>query len=136
MSGTKQINDGSFTTMTVSGPLTLNANTSINYQGQLVVQLNTPTDSVEVNSHTGLIVCESGVAALSDATFTVNNDKVTTNHIVLVSLNSYSGAGVPIVQCVDVDNGSFDIQVYNAHATNATNGNPVIAFMIVDINHS
>lgn len=131
----KQNKDAYFTTLNLDKDLTLSSSSGLSYQGQLVVQLNTPTDSVEVNSHTGLIVCESGVAALSDATFTVNNDKVTTNHMVLVSLNSYSGAGVPIVQCVDVSNGSFDIQVYNAHATNATDGNPVIAFLIVDINH-
>lgn len=55
----------------------------------------------------------------------------TSTDTVVVSLNSYAGAGLPLVSVSDVTDGQFSIRIFNAHILDATNSSLSIAFSIL-----
>lgn len=95
-----------------------------------VVTVSQATDintAVTASGPTTFITTQSAsTAALSVDTFTVTNTSVTTTSAVVAKIDDYAGTiltnGVPIVLVDAVAAGSFDLTIYNAHATNALSG--------------
>jgi hypothetical protein len=79
-----------------------------------VTQLNSKTDAVTANGRTGRIV--SNAASLSQntsVTFTVNNNYVAANDVVILNLKSGATANSYNYQVAAVNNNSFQIQLRN-----------------------
>jgi hypothetical protein len=102
----------------------------------VVTQITSISTGVTLNQPSGVITTVTATtAALSVSTFTVLNSFATTTSNIQCTLISYSGTnltnGLPLVSYVDNrTDGSFDIVIYNAHASNALNGILQIAFVI------
>jgi hypothetical protein len=99
-----------------------------------VTQTGSGVTAVTANGQTGLITTVSLVLAAANAgTFTVNNTGTDADSVVIVNITNYSGTtGIPVVRVNNCVAGtSFDIVVWNLHATNALNGILKIAFQLM-----
>lgn len=102
-----------------------------------VSQATSITTAVTDNKVSGIITTVSStLAANATATFTVNNSLVTASSRVYASVVSYSGTyatnGLPCVNVGSIASGSFAIQLFNAHGTNALSGTVSISFLVVN----
>lgn len=101
-----------------------------------VTQITSITTAVTLNAACGVITTfAASAAANATQAFTVNNSYVTTGSTVLVSVLSYAGTfstnGIPVVNVDTVAAGSFQINISNAHGTNALNGALGIGFIVL-----
>ena len=103
------------------------------YDGGSVTQLTSITTPVTINSHNGVITTVSStLAANSKTSFTVFNDTVTANSIVLLTVQ-YPGAaaGIPTLILGTVQAGSFGVTIGNGG--NAALNNVVrINFVVIN----
>ena len=101
------------------------------YDSGNVTQLSAITTAVTVNAHNGTITTVSNTLGGSvNASFTVNNNKVTTASKILLTLD-YNGSGIPILVTNTIANGSFVIKIINTSAT-ALNSTLKISYLILD----
>jgi len=102
------------------------------YNKGTVTQLTSITTPVTINTHSGIITTVSStIASLSEATFIVNNNKVTTTSIILLTA-LYSGNGNAVATIGStVSNGAFRITIANTQTT-ALNSIVKIHFMIIN----
>ena len=99
-----------------------------------VTQITSGVTAVTANGESGLITTVSLVLAAANAgTFTVNNTGTDADSFVKVGIVNYSGTqGIPAVRVNNcVASTSFDIVVWNLHASNALNGILKIGFHIL-----
>ena len=99
-----------------------------------VTQTVSGVTPVTAQGQVGLITTVSLVLAAATAgTFTVNNSAVDADSVVLVGISNYSGTtGIPVVRVNNCIAGtSFDIVVWNLHATLALNGILKIGFQLL-----
>ena len=102
------------------------------YDKGIVTQLTSITTPVTINSYNGVITTVSStIASLSEATFIVNNDKVTTTSVILLTA-LYSGNGNAVATIgANIANGAFKITIANTQTT-ALNAVVKIHFMIIN----
>lgn len=85
-----------------------------------------------LNKAAGRITTEAlTTAAEATETFTITNDQVTANSVVLVVISSYAGAGTPVVSQVNPADGSFVVTVVNSSASTALDDPLVFDFAVV-----
>lgn len=102
-----------------------------------VTQATNLTTAVTLNTRAGTITTVAPtVGTLDTVTFTVNNSLVEADSCVLVSMVEWNGLtdgtdGMPYVAVGAVANGSFTVDVMNAHATVALNAASTTATMKV-----
>ena len=99
-----------------------------------VTQTGSGVTAVTANGAVGLITTVSLVLAAANAgTFTVNNAGTDADSVVLVGICNYSGTtGIPAVRVNNCVAGtSFDIVVWNLHASAALNGILKIGFQLL-----
>jgi len=99
-----------------------------------VTQTVSGVTAVTAQGQVGLITTVSLVLAAATAgTFTVNNSAVDADSVILVGISNYSGTtGIPVVRVNNCIAGtSFDIVVWNLHATLALNGILKIGFQLL-----
>ncbi len=98
-----------------------------------VTQLTSISTGVTINSNAGVITTvSSSLAAGGTASFTVSHSDVNTASVVVANISNYSGTtGIPIVRINAISNGSFDIKITNAAATDPLNGIIKISFIVV-----
>jgi hypothetical protein len=102
------------------------------YDTANVTQLTSMTTAVTVNAHNGTITTVSyTLSGTTNASFTVNNNKVTTASKILLTVDSTT-AGIPILVTNTIANGSFVIKVINASTTTALNSTLKISYLILD----
>lgn len=96
---------------------------SISLGKALATQLTSVTTSVSINASAGKITTFSATAAANGGshTFTVNNPKVSASSVVVASVSSYAGTGIPVVQVGSVGSGSFTLKVINVDSHDGTN---------------
>lgn len=114
--------------------LVISSGGTLTFEGQsTVTQATSITTGVTINAISGAITTVSQtIAAGSEATFTVTNNKVAATDVVVVCLKSTSSAGGPFIVAVTaVASGSFDITITNTHATTAGNNTLVINFLVL-----
>lgn len=100
-------------------------------------QLTSIVTGVTLNAVKGKITTVAATAGAAGATpnvFTVSNNKVRAGAKISYSLLNYAGTyatnGTPVVAVDNIVDGAFDINISNAHGTNALNGALVIWFKI------
>lgn len=97
-----------------------------------VTQLTSMTTAVTVNAHNGTITTVSyTLSGTNNASFTVNNNKVTTASKILLTVDSTT-TGMPILVTNTIANGSFVIKVINASTTTSLNSTLKISYLILD----
>lgn len=101
-----------------------------------VTQLTSATTGVETEGSSGVITTfASTLASELSSSFTVSNESVTADSVVLVSIVDYSGVyatnGLPIVSVNSVVQGGFDVVLINAHGTAPLAGTVSISFLVV-----
>lgn len=102
--------------------------------GGSVTQITSATTGVTLNHRAGNITTVAeNISAEGSVKFTVTNDTVGANDVVLVTLASGSNGGNTSVNVVAVAEGSFDIRISNnnAAAGTAETGTLVINFVVV-----
>lgn len=73
-----------------------------------------------LNKAAGRITTEAlTTAAEATETFTITNDQVTANSVVLVVISEYAGNGTPVLAQVNPAAGSFVVTVVNSSAATA-----------------
>lgn len=100
-----------------------------------VTQLSSITTGVTINSNSGVITTVSATTAgAAKSTFTVTNSSVEADSVVIVGVQNYAGTyttnGLPVVTVNNVAAGSFDVNIINAHASNALSGVLKIGFSV------
>ena len=102
------------------------------YDTANVTQITSITTAVTVNAHNGTITTVSStLSGTTNASFTVNNSKVTTASKILLTVDSTT-AGMPILVTNTIANGSFIIKIINASTTTALNSTLKISYLILD----
>ena len=102
------------------------------YDSANVTQLSALTTAVTVNAHNGTITTVSNTLGGSvNASFTVNNNKVTTASKILLTVD-YNGTGLPYLVTNTIANGSFVIIIYNISHTISLNSTLKISYLILD----
>jgi len=112
------------------------AGTKISLGEGSVTQLTNITTTVVVNASSGTITTVSAsTAAQATSTFTVTNSTVSATSSIQLTGGAYSGTfgtnGTPLFYVSSVGAGTFNITIYNAHATNALAGTLVIDFAVL-----
>ena len=100
-----------------------------------VTQITSTATGVTVNSNSGVITCfTSTLAGVTSVTFAVTNPLCNANSAVVVSVANYSGTfgtgGSPMVAVGTIAAGSFNVIVYNAHASAALAGVLKISYLV------
>lgn len=100
-----------------------------------VTQTGTITTGVTLNAVTGVITTVSATtAAVSKSTFTVTDSSVEATSTVIAGVQNYAGTygtnGLPAVTVNNVVAGAFDVNIINAHASNALAGVLKIGFTV------
>jgi len=68
----------------------------------------------DINKSCGTITTLSlSLATEKSIEFTINNNTVSANSVVLVSISNYKGSGIPIIAVQEIKNGSFKIKIVN-----------------------
>lgn len=102
------------------------------YDKANVTQITSMTTAVTVNAHNGTITTVTyTLSGTTNASFTVNNNKVTTASKILLTVDSTT-AGMPILVTNTIANGSFVIKIINASAATALNSTLKISYLILD----
>ena len=99
-----------------------------------VTQLTSLTTAVTLNQPAGEIVTFTLTAAAADTTttFTVNNNFVKLDSLILANVVDWTGsAGFPLIIIDDVVAGSFKISIRNVSASAALDGVLTIGFAIM-----
>ena len=102
--------------------------------GAKVTQATNRTTGVTINALSGQITTNNAsLGSELAAAFTVTNNQVNINDVVLVSIQSGSNSGQTTLQVTTVANGSFAIQVQNntVAAGTAETGAIIINFVII-----
>lgn len=118
-----------------SGEATVIDQVQLNTASDSVTQLTSITTGVTLNARRGLITTFTpSTAALSATTFTVTCNLASTTANINAYIVDYGGTiltdGVPSVFVKNRTATTFDIVIYNAHATNALATSLVIAFEV------
>ena len=99
-----------------------------------VTQITNRATGVTLNSTAGQITTDdTSLAAAAEATFTVTNSFCTAKSIPVIAAASGQTADTSIAIVSAVAAGSFDITVYNHHASTADTGAMVINFALIDV---
>lgn len=101
--------------------------------GGTVTQITSRSTGVTINKVCGTIQTDvSSLAAGAEATFTVTNNKVGANDIVVISIQSGGTTpGSTWAAVTAVAEGSFAITLTNLHAATADTGAMVINFAVI-----
>lgn len=102
---------------------------------ETVTQLTSITTGVTLNAKKGIVTTFTpSTAGLAATTFTVTNNLATASSNIEAYVTEYGGTvitdGLPYVFVKNKTAGTFDIIVYNAHATNALATSLKIGFQI------
>ena len=98
-----------------------------------VTQTDNRTTAVTLNAHQGSIVTDAtSLATGAEAAFTVTNDKVKVDSIVLVSLRVKSATGTSLPYVSTTADGSFQITLTNLHASTADTSASTINFFVIN----
>lgn len=136
-----ELSDVTITTATTNDILSFNGTvwvnqttatlTALTLPTSTVTQLTSLTTGVTLDSAAGTITTVSATTA-ADAveSFTVTNSAVLATSKVLISINDYTGASVPVVSVSTIAAGSFVVNVGNAGAA-LLDDVLQIAFMVV-----
>jgi hypothetical protein len=108
-------------------------NTSeVNVEKSSVTQLTNISTAVSINASAGVITTVSSTLAPDNvATFTVNNNKVDTDSIIVANICDFDGLGVPLIFVKDVAAGSFKIVIRNIHGVDSFNNVIKINFAVL-----
>lgn len=99
--------------------------------GGAVTQITSAATPVTLNKPTGRITTVAlTTAAGAEEQFTVNNNQVGANDVVVLS-TTYAGAGVPMLSVTKVGAGVFDIVISNVAAVAAMNAAMAINFVVI-----
>lgn len=102
-----------------------------------VTQLVSINTGVTASGQAGVITTFAAATVAQDNdVFTVTNTLVTATSVILLQLADYSGDfdgtdGTPLVFVDTIAAGSFDIIIYNAHATTPLNGTLDIHYSVI-----
>lgn len=100
-----------------------------------VTQITSRATGVTLNAHQGSIVTDvTSLATGAEASFTVTNDKVKVDSIVLVSLRVKSATGFSLPFVSTTAAGSFEITLTNVHGTTADTSASTINFYVINGN--
>lgn len=100
--------------------------------GGAVTQATNRSTGVTLNKKTGKITLNNtSLAAGAAATFTVTNDKVGINDVIVLSKRSGFTNVSTVLNVSAVANGSFDITVVNGHASTAEVGTGIVNFVVI-----
>ena len=104
-----------------------------------VTQATSITTGVTLNAVRGIITTVAATAGADGATpnvFTVTNSQVRSGDNVRAYILDYAGThatnGTPVVQVDNIADGTFDINIANAHGSNALNGILKIGFEVLN----
>ena len=90
------------------------------------------SDAATLNKAAGRITTEElTTAAEGTETFTITNDQVTANSVVLAVISDYAGAGTPVLSQVNPGAGSFVVTVVNSSASTALDDPLVFDFAVI-----
>jgi len=96
-----------------------------------VTQQTAITTAVTSNAAAGVITTVSStLAAGSNATFVVNNSKVTSTSVIMLTVDDSATAGLAKVNVQTVTNGAFSVNITNIHGANAFNNVIKIHFVV------
>ena len=97
-----------------------------------VTQLTAITTGVTLNKQSGVITTVSSVlAAGSNASFTVTNNKCFSDSVIMLTVDDSASAGLAKLNVQDIANGSFKVNITNIHGANAFNNVIKIHFTII-----
>lgn len=119
-----------FGALTVNGLTTLN---KINVSKSTVSQSTSITSGVTLDTQSGIITSvTSTLATFGNASFTVTNNSVSTDSLVLGNIVNYSGSnGIPTARIQAITSGSFTVTLSNASGTSALNGTVKIGYLVL-----
>jgi len=114
-------------------PMILDTLGNITLNKTAVTQITSATTAVVCNSHNGVVTTvSSSLAAEASSQFEVTCSLVKTGSLIQVSIQDYTGTGIPVVRATEIVNDtSFDIVITNAHSSAALNGVLKISYIIV-----
>lgn len=103
------------------------------YDTASVTQITSATTAVTVNGHVGVITTVSQTLATNtEATFTVNNSKVTANSKIFLSVQyAAASTGIASAHVSSISAGKFDIDILNS-GTASMNDVVKVHYMIID----
>lgn len=100
-----------------------------------VTQITSRATPVTLNAHQGSIVTDvTSLTTGAEASFTVTNDKVKVDSIVLVSLRVKSATGFSLPFVSTTAAGSFEITLTNVHGSTADTSASTINFYVINGN--
>lgn len=98
-----------------------------------VTQITSRATGVTAHGVMGAITTDvSSLAAAAEATFTVTNNRVQANSVVVVSLKTPSATGLSQPIVTTTANGSFQITLTNLHAATADTSASVINYFVIN----
>ena len=100
-----------------------------------VTQASSRVTGVTANGYSGAITTDAtSLAVGAEATFTVTNNKVKVDSVVVVSLRTPSATGLSQAFVSKTQAGSFDITVSNLHGATADTSASVINYFVINGN--
>lgn len=100
--------------------------------GGAVTQASSITTGVTLSKESGQITTVSStLAAATSAVFTVTNTLVAATDTIIASVGTYAGAGTPVAWIKNVQSGSYDVVLFNAHASAALNAAVVVNVALI-----
>ena len=99
-----------------------------------VTQATSITTAVTLNAHSGQIttVTAPSIAAGAEATFTVNNAKVSATDVVIANVATQFTDGLVTAEVTAIGNGSFNITLTNLSTVAVSAGTAVINFVVIN----
>jgi hypothetical protein len=136
-SGNKAVRLGGISPATKTGEVVTYEQAVLITPTETVTQGTSITTGVTLSAKKGLITTFTpSTAGLAATTFTVTNTLVTASSNIEAYVAAYGGTvitnGLPYAFVKSKTTGSFNIVIYNAHATNALSTSLVIGFEIKD----
>lgn len=90
------------------------------------------SDAGTLNKAAGRVTTEALTTAAEAAeAFTITNDQVTANSIILASISEYDGAGGPVISSVQPGAGSFVVNLINSSAATALDDSLSFDFVVL-----
>lgn len=116
--------------------VTMNGELLFDAGGSIEVDEGTATassDAATVSKMAGKVTSEAKTtAAAGSFTLTITNTVVAATSIILCSVaNGTNTQGIPVIALVTPGAGSFTVQVFNLHASQALNGTLVVSFLVL-----
>lgn len=93
-------------------------------EGQTDATANTSVGCIETPVAT--------TSAESDFLLDINNTSVTASSIVLATIHTYNGAGIPVITEATPSANLISVRVANAHSSSALNSNVKISFLVIN----